>query len=269
MEMELMRRRWTDEEVYFLKENWGSLSVPKIAEKLNRTEISVFRKVSRLKLGTFLESGDYITFRQLLNALHIDYNNHPQRTSWITNRGFPLKTKKVNTKSFYIVSISEFWKWAEHNQDVLDFSKLEELTLGKEPEWVKNKRKSDSIRANSVKTSLWTDYEDVQLINLLKTYKYTYADLSRILNRTEDAVKTRILKLGIKYRPLKMDNHNKWTNEELTIFISSLQTDTNYEAISFKLPNRSVKALKSKAYLLYGTQKLNEVKEILMNEHTD
>ena len=60
-----------------------------------------------------------------------------------------------------------------------------------------------------------------------------------------------------------MDNHTKWTEEEINILISALHTESNYEAIGHKLPRRSVKAIKSRVALMYGTGKLNEVKNIL------
>lgn len=258
-----MSKWWTDKETEYLRESWGTVDISRIAKKLNRTEIAILRKAERLKLGAFLNSGEYITFNQLLKALHLDQRNTSEKIAWVKNRNFPVKKKKVVNAYFNIVYLDDFWKWAEHNQDMLDFSKLDELVLGKEPEWVKCKRNSDAIRTNTIRTSLWTEYEDNKLINLLKTYRYSYKDLSKILGRTEDAIKTRILKLRLKYRPLKMDNHTKWTEEEINILISALHTESNYEAIGHKLPRRSVKAIKSRVALMYGTCKLNEVKNIL------
>ena len=61
--------KWTKEEESFLYDKWGVMSLPKIAEKLDRTEIAVRNKKDRMNLGSFLESGDYITVGQLLQAM--------------------------------------------------------------------------------------------------------------------------------------------------------------------------------------------------------
>lgn len=48
-------------------------------------------------------------------------------------------TKKVKGSSFKVINLDEFWKWAEKNRTIIDFSQLEENVLGKEPEWLKDK----------------------------------------------------------------------------------------------------------------------------------
>ena len=257
------KKNWTDEELAYLKEQWGTTPIIKIANYLNRTTTSIQRKACRLGLGNFLNNGEYITFRQLLKALQLNECNSSAKIAWIKPRNFPIKYKKVNTTSFEIVYIKDFWIWAEQNQDTLDFSKLEPLILGEEPEWVDKKRKSDSTKANTIKTSDWTDYEDNQLINLVKEYRYTTKELSNILHRTESAILTRLRNLNIKYRPIPEDKHKKWTKEEDEILIKAIQTETNWISIAKLIPNHSEKAIKSKAYLMFKTQKLNKIKKLL------
>lgn len=255
-------KRWTDEEIHILQELWGTKSISYIAKKLNRTPVSVHRKAERLKLGAFLDNGDYISYKQLLEVLGFTYNT-PHKLAWVRDRNFPVKEKKVNNSYRKVVYLNEFWQWAEKNQDALDFSKLEYLILGKEPDWVDKKRKSDSTKANTIKTSDWTDYEDNQLINLVKEYRYTTKELSNILHRTESAILTRLRNLNIKYRPIPEDKHKKWTKEEDEILIKAIQTETNWISIAKLIPNHSEKAIKSKAYLMFKTQKLNKIKKLL------
>ena len=47
----------------------------------------------------------------------------------------------------------------------------------------------------------------------LKAFKYTYADLSKRLNRSEGAIKRRIHDLKLKQRPLR-EEVRMWTEEE-------------------------------------------------------
>lgn len=44
-----MRRRWTKEELDYLKNNFGYLDTEKIASKLNRTRQNIITKASRMK----------------------------------------------------------------------------------------------------------------------------------------------------------------------------------------------------------------------------
>lgn len=257
-----MSKRWTNDEIEYLKESWGTIPISKIATTLSRTKLSVHRKAERLKLGAFLDNGDYISYKQLLEVLGFTYNS-PYKLAWVRDRNFPVKEKKVNNSYRKIVYLNEFWQWAEKNQDVLDFSKLEYLILGKEPEWVAKKRNSDFIRTNDIKTSLWTEYEDNQLINLVKEYKYTTKQLSNILHRTESAIKKRLENLNCKYRPIPEPKHNNWTNTEVFILLKALKEETNWTAIKHLIPNHSERGIKGKCYIMFKTQKLNNIKKLL------
>lgn len=44
---------------------------------------------------------------------------------------------------FRVIDIDAFWKWAEDNKSILDFSRFEKYGLGAEPDWVDVKRKAD------------------------------------------------------------------------------------------------------------------------------
>lgn len=255
-------KRWTDEEVTILQELWGNVPIAYIANKLNRTTIAIHKKADKLKLGAFIDNGDYVSYKQLLEVLGVTYNSS-NRLTWITNRNFPVKKKKVINSYRKVVYLDEFWQWAEKNQDILDFSKLEYLILGKEPEWVDKKRKSDSVRTNTIKTTAWTNYEDNQLLNLIKEYKYTIKELSNILHRTESAINRRLEKLNCKYRPVPEPKHNDWTDEEVSILLKALKEETNWTAIKQLIPNHSEKGIKGKCYIMFKTQKLNNIKKLL------
>ena len=62
-------RTWSSEELSYLEEHWGIVSIVSIAKKLNRTENAIIVKAQRLGLGPALQSGDYITFNQLVQTL--------------------------------------------------------------------------------------------------------------------------------------------------------------------------------------------------------
>lgn len=182
--------------------------------------------------------------------------------SWVENRGFPIHTKRVGKNSFKVVYIEEFWKWAEKNRDLLDFSKFEENMLGAEPEWVKEKRRHDFEKNRLYIMTPWTEAEDRKLIYLLSQQKYTYAELSKILRRTNGAIQKRVCDLGIKERPVKADNHIKWTETELKLLGELIKAGYGYELMSERL-GKSSKAIRGRVYSMYLTENLDKVRELI------
>ncbi|HZK56783.1 MAG TPA: hypothetical protein VFD17_00610 [Clostridia bacterium] len=214
----IAKRNRTKEEENYLMENWGSISIPTIAKNLDRTVSAIQNKARQSNLGPFLESGDYITINQLMIAVMGDYIGKGYTLKQWIDKGLPVKTKRVNRNSFKIIYLHDWWDWAQMNSTLIDFSKLKPLMLGKEPKWLEDQRRADQENA-FFKRSPWTPSEDDLLATLLDTYRYTYRELSLRLNRTEGAIKRRMIDLGIKARPIKMSNHNPWTEEETKLLI--------------------------------------------------
>lgn len=254
-------RNWTPEEKQYLSDNWGSLSVGTLTKNLNRSENAIRVMAQRLGLGAFLESGDYITWNQFLIAIGYSESGY-QMKSWVENRGFPIHTKRVSSNSFKIVYIDEFWVWAKKNRDFLDFSRFEENVFGAEPEWVKEKRRHDFEKHRRYTMAPWTQTEDDKLVYLLSRKKYNYADLSKMLGRTSGAIQRRIIDLGIKERPVKADNHIRWTEEELKLLGELIKQGYGYELIAERL-KKSSKAVRGRVYAMYLTENLDKARELL------
>lgn len=255
-------RNWTREEDAYLKDNWGSLSVKSIAKKLRRTENAIMVRKHRLGLGAFLESGDYITWNQLNIALGIGTISSYQMISWVENRGFPLHRKRVNNNTYRIVYLDEWWKWAEKNKDLLDFSRFEENMLGEEPQWVKLKRKHDVEMKQKYISTPWTKAEDSKLIRLVKKQQYTYAELSGMLRRTNGAIQRRLCELGVADRPLKADNHVRWTEEDFLQLGYLINLGYGYDLMAEEL-GKSSKAIRGRVYSMYLTENLDKVRVIM------
>lgn len=250
------------EEKQYLADNWGSVSVGTLAKNLNRSENGIRVMVNRLHLGAFLESGDYVTWNQLLNAIGCSGGSGYKMKSWVRNRGFPIHTRRVSSNSFKVVYIDEFWEWAKKNLDLLDFSKFEENVLGEEPAWVKKKRRRDIERATKYIITPWTAAEDAKLTYLLQKQKYTYDELSKMLRRTNGAIQKRICDLGIKDRPIKADNHIKWNWDELVLLGEMIKAGYDYETMSERLV-KSSKSLRGRVYAMYLTENLDKAREII------
>ena len=258
-----MSRKWTKEDVEYLTEKWGNVSISSIAKKLNRSVNAVKLKAKRLGLGPMLENGSYVTLNQVAIALTGRNFSSYYKKSWIENRGMPVHNKKVINNTFKIIYLDEFWKWAEKNRSFLDFSKMEPLALGKEPEWVNEQRKKD-YKSNALqRKDQWTPYEDDKLRYLLKQQKYGYAEVAEILYRSEGAIQRRCMDLGIRERPVKADiGGNLWTDDMYRIITKGIKNGDSYSLIANRI-GKSEKAVRGKVYNKYLTESADKVRAMI------
>lgn len=258
-----MNRKWTKEDVEYLKEKWGNVSISSIAKKLNRSVNAVKLKAKRLGLGPMLENGSYVTLNQVAIALTGRNFSSYYKKSWIENRGMPVHNKKVINNTFKIIYLDEFWKWAEKNRSFLDFSKMEPLTLGKEPAWVNEQRKKD-YKSNALqRKDRWMPYEDDKLRYLLKQQKYGYAEVAEILHRSEGAIQRRCTDLGIRERPVKADiGGNLWTDDMYRIITKGIKNGDSYSLIANRI-GKSEKAVRGKVYNKYLTESADKVRTMI------
>jgi len=253
-------RTWTPEEDAWLAEKWGTVSLPSICKSLGRSENAIHVRVYRLGLGAFLDAGEYVTLNQLCKALGKGAVHSYTLTSWVKNRGLPVKNKRVNQCVWKIIYLEDFWKWAEKNRTFIDFSKVEKNILGKEPAWVKEQRKADILRAGKYRSPKepWTSMEDSRLKDYLKQHRYTYHECAQMMGRTCGAIQRRVRDLGIKERPVKVDNHVEWTREEFDRFADMIKSGLSYDLMAEAL-GRSSKALRGKAWWVYRTESLDNI----------
>ena len=257
-------RLWTSEEEIYLMEKWGQASIPTIAKHLGRTVDAVKVRATRLNLGPVLMGGDYVTFNQLALAVTGGSKCHSyQMKSWIKNRGFPVHTKKVVENSFLVVYLDEFWAWAEQHRSFIDFSKMEPLALGAEPDWVAQQRRIDTISYANQRKDPWTQQEDQRLAYLLKQHKYTYAEVSRELRRSAGAIQRRCRDLGLKERPVRESPHNSWSDEDLQLMADMIRQGCSYTMIGDACGGRSEKAVRGVVFNRYHTENADKVRAML------
>lgn len=232
---------WTQEELEYLNDRWGETSITAIAKHLGRSVNAVKIKAGRTGLKRHIHSGTRITLCQFCEAI-----GKKNSYGWIKDRwvrlGLPVHYQKSITKRYAMIDIDEFWEWAEQHKDIVDFDAFPEGTFGKEPEWVKEARHASWIA--KMNRMPWTKAEDSQLEYLLKQYRYTYNDLCTELNRTEGAIKRRIITLGLPQRPVRnYDRH--WRDDEVETLLQMRAAGHCWEEIGRKL-NRSGSAVRGK-----------------------
>ena len=261
-------KKWRPEDDEVLMECWGKFSIPTIAKKLGRSVNAIKVRASKLSLGSSLLAGDFVTLNQLVRALrnaNVSAGYHVE--SWCEKRGLPVHTHRVDTEAFRVVYLDEFWEWAEKHRSFLDFSKMEPLALGAEPDWVPEQRRKDFQAFALQRKDPWTSDEDSRLKMLLKKQQYGYAELSEILHRSEGAIVRRCRDLGLKERPVRADNHSKdsvWTEGHFQILAEGIRHGDSYPMIG-KAVGRSEKAVRGKVYFTYLTEDADKVRAMLGN----
>lgn len=224
-----MSKPWTRGEVEILQEMWGQKSIPAISKRLDRSIAGVKLKASRLQLGAHIDGGDLVSFHQLLLAIGLG-NSYSYIKMRLIRDGFPIKRKRIHDDYFLMVSIDEFWRWAKRNKEKISFSKFAENALGAEPEWAKEKRSVDSKNATRFKTSKWSKSEDEHLKYLLGQFKYSYLQISQKLQRTEGAIKRRMITLGIKDRPIRQ-GVKFWDEKDIATLLHLREHGYSFEHI--------------------------------------
>jgi len=255
---------WKPSEKAYLSENWGTVSMGGLIRTLGRSEVAIMIMVQRLGLPPFLESGEYISFNRLIKTVTGKDKNYTHKSiSWGEKRGLKICRKLRNRKRIKVVYLDDFWEWAEKNRAYIDFSQMEPLSLGVEPDWVSAQREKDFYQHSLKRTDAWTPVEDSRLKYLLKKHRHGYAELEVELQRTSGAIQRRILDLGLKERPVKAED-SKWTDEHLDILTAGILGGDSYGAIG-RMLGRSEKAVRGKVYNIFRTENADRVRTALQS----
>lgn len=255
-------RLWTQEELRQLEEEWGNIAIGTIAKRHNRSLNAIKVKAFRQRLGAHIDSDDRISVNQLFLAF--GNNSYGYLLGRMIKAGLKIHYHRVDKCRFKMIKLSEFWEFAEKNQTMLDFSKLEKNTFGAEPSWVEAARREDFLRHTRIKpnNSVWTAAEDAELIRLVKMHRYHYPEIAQKLRRSEGAVYKRLMDLKIKERPLKSGTHNMWTEAQYKTLCEMIKQGSNYINISAAI-GKSSKAIQGRVYDMYLTERLDKVREML------
>ena len=239
------KKQWTEKEEAYLQDKWGTVSIKGLAKALGRSENAVVVRAQRLGCGAHLAGDTRISLNQLMLAIY-GKNMLGYTSDKLIRYGLPVKWHVVKKNRFRVIDIDAFWKWAEDNKSILDFSRFEKYSLGAEPEWVDIKRKADfeKLQKHGEHNAAWTSAEDNKLRHLLDKGTYTYTDLARELRHSEGAVKRRILDLKIDKRPVRVPSR-KWTEEEIETLCKMVDQGYDFTLIAEKL-NRTALATRGK-----------------------
>lgn len=204
------RKEWKNEEIEYLKENFGSEPIEEIARKLNRSVSAVILKSRRLRMGSISANMDNLSAYQLGKALGIQARDV---VNFINKYGLKARKVKLIKRRVYRIKLSNFWKWAELNKDKIHWEKVEKNILGKEPQWVDVARKETDITSKK-KYSKWSKYEKDKL-KFYYNKGLTHKEIANKLNRGVSTIQIMKKKLGLPDRLIEL----KWQDEEIKILI--------------------------------------------------
>ena len=234
-------KHWTDEEETILCESWGQLrgGIPTLARKLGRSVEAVKARAQRQKLGPWQEANDYVSLYTLVSAVTgMEPGDSYSYTAMRWEKlGLPVRSRRTVRRTWRMVRIDDFWKWAEGCRDKLDFALFEENLLGKEPDWAKEKRRVDRYnRVCGPKYLRWDPREDALLSAMLREGA-TWATLESVFQHSSGAIRRRIYDLTLPL-PKSMRGSGRqtpWTPDELNLMDELVKQGYGIDAIAVQL----------------------------------
>lgn len=165
-------KAWTKQEEEILSDLWGSKSVDYISTKLNRSVSGIINRAFILELGSQIKSNyDGISISEISDIFLV--SRETILTKWVI-LGLKLDyRKRSNSSTYSYVTISNLYDFLEKNQNIWDSRNLEINILGSEPEWLKEKRKSDQKLENGI----YKKSDNITKLQLLREKKY-YLELN-------------------------------------------------------------------------------------------
>lgn len=189
-----MRKKWSAEQIEYLEENWGEVSIKTIAQKISRSSGAVISKAQKLGLGSCYKTGEYLNAYEVSKIMGVDSHMVPEY--WIVKYGLKGRKRVLKKLSAYQIELNDLVKWLKNNQDKWDSRKVELYALGKEPQWLKDKRKSD-LNLPKKQFQIWTKEQDEMLINYYYSGK-KQREIAEIMGRSIDGIEKRIHRLRKK-----------------------------------------------------------------------
>ncbi|MFV8828988.1 hypothetical protein [Alkalihalobacterium sp. APHAB7] len=188
------KKKWTEEEVFYLTESVGKYTLSTISERLGRSETSVLMKMKRLGIANTRSQTGLLTTLELAKLLKI---NTSSVRRWITEHGLKCTQKKTRSKRFYyFIDPEDFWEFAFQNREKIDFSKIEPRTILPEPDWLAQERKKSQQSKKIKKYKRWTTQEEELLKRLVNEDEYSIRKAAKKLDRSIISVYRKLIRIS-------------------------------------------------------------------------
>lgn len=180
---------WTFEEKQILKEQYGSVDIMTLVQKLKRSENAINRMAYSLGLGA-IDNSEFICAQHVAEMFGLKNHTSIIR-GWVGKHGLKAKRigyKKDSKRKFVMIAQNDLMEWMEHNQDKYSTVHLELNILGDEPKWLKEKRKLDSKNTYSRN---WPAEDTARLISYYRR-GMNYKQIAEKLNRSPGACRRKV-----------------------------------------------------------------------------
>lgn len=179
------RRNWTEKEDNYMFSKYTKQAVAITAERLNRSIPSVKHRAAKLGLNHYL---DNLGAKTIAKCFNVDYSVVKR---WIEKYDLPFDRIKHSKNFKYDIDVLKFWKWAEKNKEIINWSKYERRSLAPEPEWVKNEYSS----YKNVNSRKRITEDEIQKVKRLWMKGYSNKEISDEMKRSIDSIKHIIRKM--------------------------------------------------------------------------
>ena len=174
--------RWSDNDVEYLKENWGSKTVPIMSKFLKRTPYAVRRKAVKMELG-----GRKINYT--LNEVGILLDIDAKAVKRWGEKGLIITRAKTDAK-IYSIKLEDLEEFLKNYKGYWDSRKMKYSLWITEPDWFKQKKKEDQDIPKK-HFHRWDDSQDIKLVELF--FKgIEPKEIGEIIGRSETTIKQRL-----------------------------------------------------------------------------
>ena len=186
-------KRWSEEELNYIKANYDIKSPRLIANKLNRNQESVRVILKRLNLSAYsVSNADYITISQLSKMINV---TEKTINNWInTYDDFPIVNKVYYSYVHKLIVFYKLLPWLKNHQDLFNTLHMDKYIFGEEPDWLIAKRNHDKLNMAKNYKLRYTKEECRIIMTMYKRGK-SYKEIATTLNRSPTAIKKKILAL--------------------------------------------------------------------------
>lgn len=178
-----------------LEELVGVHPFPTIARRLGRKETAIERKLQELGLLNTKLNGGVLSARDLSKALNL---HHRALLRLRKQHKLPLEKHNlrygINKNISWHIKPEKFWKWAEKNKDVVNWTRYVPDSIYPEPAWLKDTIYLQKQTIPSKQKTFWTPEEDDKAWNLFYRGE-THKEIAKKLGRSMDAVEKRLRRL--------------------------------------------------------------------------
>lgn len=238
IDVNLTKIYWSDEETKKFITDWQdeTISYKSLSKKYQNRSITALKsKAKRLGLSQRQHDSSYLTVKDIMTEMNVSKD---RVRGWIKH-GLKYHISKIKPYK-YLISQSDLLTFLEKNQSLFDASQVSEYLFVEEPEWLKNKRRTDR---NTFIRKMGVKYSEGELKTITFMFKMgkSNQEIAKVVNRTESGIEKILTELKL--------SRKKYNQYEIEIIKQNADTKT-IDEIAKMLPLRTKSGIIAKCQQL-------------------